>query len=669
MSVDGKYQKQNLIGSGERVDVFLGLNVAFDRKVAIKELRGGVETSDTERTAFYSEYEKWAKLEHLRIAHIADIDRTRAWVILEYLPKSILDRSDELSSDPSLAYTAAEQLFEGLAYLHGKGLMHCNLKASNVRFSDDGLKLTDGRCVQIGYPGSLPKPRGSNRYLAPEMINEEFGNVGTASDIYVAGIVLLETLAGPKFESLFQGYVSGTPDVEMGWVRWHNSTDQLEPIHSQVPSIPKPLANLLDGMLCKEVRVRHASAERLLQELRAAKEEVLSAPAISPTAATAAKSKGDKPSAAPDGKAKEQQVKLIDRPSSPVYVRLLSGPLAGSIYPLSMGEVTIGEAPGCNVRLSPEQYPAIHGRQIKIVLGTNGWQISDPQGHPVFVDLKKSFDAAPIRSGSIFRLTPRGPDFQFVVQGEHDWTWQDISSQLKLMTPETHSVPDRLLKDKKKPDAAAAKAPATKPAPAASPAPARPSPPTPQSKSAKAQKAKQAEKAKAKAEKAKAKSKPAAPANPAPAKPDPPKPVAEKKEAAPVAAAVAAAPNAPARPDSAPGPPGTTEAKSSEKQSLGDKFKNMDTSKRNNLILLVGLPIIAILIILFMPRSGSNEPEKKPDQGNQAAVENESTEPSGENSGDDSSGTSGTSDTPAVGDSSGDAGSGLGIGVKKDGDG
>ena len=285
MSEDGKYRKQNLIGSGDRVDVFLGLNIAFDRKIAIKELRGGIETSDTERSAFYSEYEQWAKLENRRIAQIADIDRTRAWVIQEYLPDSILDLSDQLSQDMQLAYSAIEQLLEGLAFLHSKGLMHCNLKASNFRFSGGSWKLCDGRCVRIGFPGSLPKPRGSNRYLAPEMINEEFGSVGTASDIYVAGMVILETLAGDQFESLFQGFVSGTPDVEMGWVRWHNAPDRLDPIHTLLPSIPKPLADILDGMLCKEVRIRHASAERLLKELSEARDAIISAAPISESSA------------------------------------------------------------------------------------------------------------------------------------------------------------------------------------------------------------------------------------------------------------------------------------------------------------------------------------------------------------------------------------------------
>ncbi len=587
MSQDGKYQKQRLIGSGDRVDVFLGLNVAFGRKVAIKELRGNVETSTTERNSFYAEYEKWAKLENIRIARIEDIDRTRAWVIQEYLPQSITELAVGFPGNPAAAYTALEQILEGLAFLHAAGFIHCNLKSSNVRAANDTIKLCDGRCVPIGFPGSLPKPRGSNRYLAPEMINEEFGNVGTASDIYVAGMIMLESLAGEQFETLFKGYVSGTPDTEMGWVRWHNSPETLDPVHTSLPFVPAALATFIDGMICKQVAVRYASADRLLTELRAQREEIVNAkpaPGAS-NAATAAnpapQSTGNPQAIAPRPAAAstpaktdkaDNKVKLIDRPISQTYVRCLSGTLAGSIFPTSMSEILIGEGSQCAVRISSDHYPAIAGREIKISLGGNGWQISDTREHPLIVDSKTSFQIAPLRSGSIFRLSPRGPDFQFIVQGQHDATWQDIAAELELVSAETN-VPTRLLeKAKRRPASTSGPSVPTPPNPISA-APARPQP-VPQGKSK--------------------------PTHAAPAKPP-------------------AAPSAPARPSAQP-----TAAPAAPLQTDSTPKPSMDKNKRNNLILFISLPIMAILIIVFMPRSKPATPTDKDDQ---AEVETADGEP------------------------------------------
>jgi serine/threonine protein kinase len=569
MAHDNKYQKQRLIGSGERVDVYLGLNVAFGRKVAIKELRGGVETSATERNGFFAEYEKWAKLEHARIARIEDIDKTRAWVIQEYLPQSILDLASGFISNPTAAYTALEQILEGLAYLHQAGLIHFNLKSSNVRAANETIKLCDGRCVPIGFPGSLPKPRGSNRYLAPEMINEEFGHVGTATDIYVAGMIMLESLAGPQFESLFKGYVLGTPDTEIGWVRWHNSPETLDPIHKTLPHVPSALATLVEGMICKQVTVRYASADRLLSDLRSLREAIVSAvPAVSSVPRTdvvhpspaSPTSTAPRPPAGSAHDVSDGQVKLIDRPISPTYVRCLSGALAGSLFPTTMGEILIGEGNHCSVRISADHCPLIAGREVKIFLGSNGWQISDSLNHPIIIDSKTSFETAALRSGSIFRLSPKGPDFQFVVQGQHDNTWQDIAADLDLFDSQA-KVPNRFSKQGKsippRPEATQTSALAQ----SAVAAPSRPKPATP--------------------------TKPAAPVKPQVAAPAPPRPHAPT------------APGAPVRPAST-----APLAESIPKQP-------MDKNKRNNLILFISLPIVAILIILFMPRSEPAQTKEK----------------------------------------------------------
>jgi len=611
MSENDKYQKQGLIGSGERVDVFHGLNIAFDRKVAIKELREDVRTSDNERNAFYSEYEKWAKLEHPSLVRIEDIDRTRAWIIQEHLPEAITGIGDQLAGNMELAHRAIVQILEGLQYLHASGVLHCNLKASNVRVSNGQVKLCDGRCVPIGFPGALPKPRGSNRYLAPEMINEDFGSVGTATDIYMAGIVILETLAAEKFESLFKGYISGTPDTEMGWVRWHNSAEQLEPIHTLLPSIPKPLADILDAMVCKPVQTRYANTDRLLNDLNLSR-DAISAAIGQTNAAESPPAPVESAPSAPD------KMKLIDRPTSPSYVRCLSGALAGSIFPTDLGDIKIGCNENCNVRLSVEKYPELSNREIDVSMGNDGWQISDSKNHPIIIDSKKSFDAVPLRSGAIFRLSAKGPDFQFVVQGQQESTWQDIASSLSLFAPRGNPVPERQMKKKR----------STAPSGAATgPAPARPQ--------------------------ASAPSRPPAKPKSAPVRP-PSAPAAKAPPAQPTAAptgpagATAGAPQGPA--GLAPQPV--------EKKSFIDGFKGMDESKRNNLILFVSLPVIALLIILFMPRSKSDgEETDTPKEGKQVMVDSSESNSNAPSPTDDSSETetNGTDIPPDESDSSSEA--------------
>jgi hypothetical protein len=247
-----------------------------------------------------------------------------------------------------------------------------------------------------------------------------------------------------------------------------------------------------------------------------------------------------------------------------------------------MGEILMGEGAHCNVRIPVDHYPLIAGREIKIWLGNNGWQISDSLSHPIIVDSKPSFQASTLRSGSIFRLSPRGPDFQFVVQGQHDATWQDIAVELELLKSESN-VPERLLKKSK-----SAKQPV-----GAVP-PARPQPPTS-----------------------------AAPARPQPAVPT-------KSHSAPSAAPPAPRAASPAPPSAPPRPTGAAPGAPSPPATEPPAKVPMDKNKRNNLILFISLPIIAILIIFFMPRS--KPPESKEEDKTEEVTKTENDDSNDETS-------------------------------------
>ena len=434
------FKKTRLIHSADNVDVYEGSHAKFGRKVVIKELKG--EANDAVRAEFFREAEQWAQFEHHRLGRIDEINHDRGWIVQEFLAHSFTDRYQGAVNLSDLK-NAMLQLLEGLDVLHQQGFLHCNVTSSNFRFNDpgEGAKLCDGRGVAISQASQLPRPKGSNKYRAPEMLDNRFGPIGMATDIYLAGTVILEGLAGDRFDSFFQGYVLGTPDPETGWFRWHNSDDELESVKSLVDGLPEAFAKLLDDMLSKNVGRRVGSARDAIEELNRIDMEstVLAhqAPPApdqrepSPPAPAAPKPPGE------SGTESNQELHLISRPSTPAYMRIASGSQAGKIIPLPMQDILIGESAACQVQLSATEYPRIAGREVTVALGSGGWKVSETKrpedcNDVLYVGRQVCQPSLPVKSGDIIRLSDTGPDIQFVIQGEASWSWQDVADEFKM---------------------------------------------------------------------------------------------------------------------------------------------------------------------------------------------------------------------------------------------
>jgi len=146
-------------------------------------------------------------IDGLDIDHLLDLKRMEA--LRQQLPKKLWDHLNEVIVTPGedhcrlksgIAVDILRGCLTGLASLHQRGIVHCDLKPSNIMIKRTGTKKiidVDSSCVPSADP---PHLRGTPYYMAPEVIRGKPSQV--RSDIASLGYVLLEMLTGRR---IFKG--------------------------------------------------------------------------------------------------------------------------------------------------------------------------------------------------------------------------------------------------------------------------------------------------------------------------------------------------------------------------------------------------------------------------------------------------------------------------------
>jgi serine/threonine protein kinase len=210
------YQLVGEIGHGPCNTVYHALYGPLKQAVALKVFRPGVCTREEWDARLQRGADLWAALAHPQIVpiHRAGWWDGAAYVAQEYVPQGSL--AAKLASQPrSLPYAhgrerlaaalrLVEQLTEIVIYLHRQGVVHANLKPSNVLLAADGIpRLLDlhptGGLFQGPLPADDADPAGLG-YLPPELIQEPGTEPRLSADIYGLGLILYELLTGrPAF--------------------------------------------------------------------------------------------------------------------------------------------------------------------------------------------------------------------------------------------------------------------------------------------------------------------------------------------------------------------------------------------------------------------------------------------------------------------------------------
>ncbi|KAI0420269.1 kinase-like domain-containing protein [Xylaria grammica] len=189
---------ESVVGSGTYGKVFKGKHVYTKKLVALKRIRMEGERDGFPVTAM-REVKLLQSLRHPNIVDLHEmmIERNECYMVFEYLSHDLtgLLNHPTYKLDASQKKHLAMQLFEGLDYLHKRGVLHRDIKAANILVSSDGiLKLADfglarfyAKRHQLDYTNRVI----TIWYRSPELLLGET-QYGAAVDIWSAACVMVE---------------------------------------------------------------------------------------------------------------------------------------------------------------------------------------------------------------------------------------------------------------------------------------------------------------------------------------------------------------------------------------------------------------------------------------------------------------------------------------------
>ena len=269
MDIETRYKLLEKIGAGSFATVYRARDVELGREVAVKQIHAQYLEEADQLARYWQEAQLLASLQHPNIVTIFDIYRERGWLILELMQTNLAARMAGRQMDLRSLRSTIAHCLRALKYLHERGIVHGDIKPSNMMIdARRRVKLADfGLARRVSdEEGSLLK--GTTKYMAPEVVSDEFGEVGPASDLYSLGFAAYDLMCGPNFESLFPGLGAFGRNKQIAWMMWHAAADRKLPDIARVlEGVPEDLTTVIQRMCEKDQARRYASADEALADL------------------------------------------------------------------------------------------------------------------------------------------------------------------------------------------------------------------------------------------------------------------------------------------------------------------------------------------------------------------------------------------------------------------
>jgi serine/threonine-protein kinase len=260
----GRYRVLDFLGQGAMGVVYRGRDDTLDRDVAIKVMSLGQGADAEGRARFLREARAAARLQHANIVTIYELGEQEGipFIAMELLEGTDLQRAIEggLRPDPRRTLPIVLQLLAGLAHAHENGIVHRDVKPSNLFLPrKQPAKIMDfGVARLVGGGTATGTIVGTPNYMSPEQVRGQA--LDGRSDLFSAGLILYELVTGEKayaadsIVALLYTIAHEPPDLDL------------------IPEGPQwlRLRQVLDGALAHDLERRYADARAMSRELEAA---------------------------------------------------------------------------------------------------------------------------------------------------------------------------------------------------------------------------------------------------------------------------------------------------------------------------------------------------------------------------------------------------------------
>ncbi len=270
----GNYQITHKLGAGGQGTVYKAIDQKLGRTVVLKILPAELTVKEANLKRFEREARLASALDHPNICTIFDMDEANGlhYIAMQYVEgKNVRQLCNGRPLELDSALRIAIQTADALAAAHARGIIHRDIKSSNVMVSDNGqVKILDfGLAKLLDQPEAATTgidrteltevgvPYGTATYAAPEQARGD--RVDARADIFSIGVLLYEMLTGTW---PFRG--KSTVDVRHAVIH-----DQPKSLAEMRPgATPVRLQQILDKCLQKDPRDRYQKIEDVRDELR-----------------------------------------------------------------------------------------------------------------------------------------------------------------------------------------------------------------------------------------------------------------------------------------------------------------------------------------------------------------------------------------------------------------